>query len=451
MGLKSRPMSQNLQTRYQDALDYLYQFVDFSLSHKDDLSLEDFTLESMRSLVDALGNPDRTYPTIHVAGTKGKGSVCALLATSLQEQGYKVGMYTSPHLKNFEERIQVDGKPISPAELVALVDEIKPYVEAIPDLTTFHITTALAFWYFARQNVDIAVIEVGLGGRLDSTNVITPIVSVITSLYLEHTHILGDTIEQIAAEKGGIIKPGVPVVVAPQVDSAREVIARIAAQKGSRLIQLGVDYHYRRNAASLDGQNFSVCNNGNFREELHIGLLGPHQVDNAAVAYVALQTVREMGIEMSEAAIAAGFSRTKWPGRFEVLRREPPVVVDSAHTPGAMTKLQETLDELFPGRPVWMVFGVSDDKDVEGMLLELKPSIRKVYCSRSTHPRALAPEVLVENARVLDVPVEAIGNVGDALETAMREAGEEAVVLVTGSIFVAATGRIAWFERRLWE
>jgi len=444
-------MSNNLQDRYQAALDYLYRYVDFSLSHQDDLSIEDFTLESMRSLVKALGSPDKAYPTIHVAGTKGKGSVCVLVATSLQAQGYKVGMYTSPHLKNFEERIQVNGESISVSELVDLVDEIKPYVESISNLTTFHITTALAFWYFAKQEVDIAVIEVGLGGRLDSTNVITPIISVITSLYLEHTHILGDTIEEIAAEKAGIIKPGVPVVVAPQVDSAREVITQIAAEKEAQLTQLGVDYHYQRGESSLDGQNFSVRNNGNFHEDLHIGLLGPHQIDNAAVAYVTLQIVRELGYEISEEAIAAGFSRTEWPGRFEVLRRDPPVVIDSAHTPGAMIKLQETLDELFPGQPVWLVFGVSDDKDVEGMLLELKSSVRTIYCARSTHPRALDPAILVEKARVLGVPVQVIDNIGDALETAMQKAGDDAVVLVTGSIFVAATGRIAWFERKLSE
>ncbi len=444
-------MSNDLQTRYQEALDYLYRYVDFSLSHQDDLSIEDFTLESMSSLVKALGNPDQAYPTIHVAGTKGKGSVCALCANALQAQGYKVGMYTSPHLKNFEERIQVDGVSITPGELVALVDEVKPYVEAIPNLTTFHITTALAFWYFARKNVDIAVIEVGLGGRLDSTNVITPIVSVITALYLEHTHILGDTIEEIAAEKAGIIKPDVPVVVAPQVDSAREVIHQIALKNRAQLTQLGVDYHYRQGDSTLDGQTFSVWNNGDLHKELYIGLLGPHQVDNAAVAYVTLQIVRDLGFEIGEEAIAVGFARTEWPGRFEILRREPPVVVDCAHTPGAMTKLQETLSEYFPERPIWLVFGVSDDKDVEGMLLELKLGVRKVYCARSTHPRALEPAVVAEKARVLGVPVEVIESVGDALGTAMREAEDEAVVLVTGSIFVAATGRIAWFERKLWE
>ena len=193
-------MSNDLQSQYQAALDYIYEYVDFSLTHQDDLSIEDFTINSMRALVNALGSPDKAYPAIHVAGTKGKGSVCAFCATALQAQGYKVGLYTSPHLKDFEERIQIDGEPISRQEFVDLVEQIKPYVAKIPNLTTFHITTAMAFWHFALQKVDVAVIEVGLGGRLDSTNVITPIISVITALYLEHTKILGDTIEEIATK-----------------------------------------------------------------------------------------------------------------------------------------------------------------------------------------------------------------------------------------------------------
>jgi dihydrofolate synthase/folylpolyglutamate synthase len=214
----------DMETRYQEALDYLYSFVDFSLTHQDGLSLEDFNLVSMRALVTELGNPQQAYPSIHVAGTEGKGSVCSFCAAALQAQGYKVGLYTSPHLKDFEERIKINGEPISRADLVELIDEARPYIESIPNLTTSHIATALAFWYFARQNVDVAVIEVGLGGRLDSTNVILPRVAVITSLYLEHTAILGDTLPQIAAEKAGIIKPGVPVVVSPQREDARQEV-----------------------------------------------------------------------------------------------------------------------------------------------------------------------------------------------------------------------------------
>ncbi len=444
-------MSNDLQTQYQAALDYIYEYIDFSLTHQDDLSVEDFTINSMHTLVKALGSPDQAYPTIHVAGTKGKGSVCAFCATALQAQGYKVGLYTSPHLKDFEERIQIDGQAISRQEFVDLVEKIKPFVEKIPNLTTFHITTAMAFWYFALQKVDVAVIEVGLGGRLDSTNVISPIMTVITALYLEHTKILGDTIEEIAAEKAGIIKPGVPVVVAPQVDSAVEVIQKIAAKNNAEMTLVGRDYRYELGEHSLDGQALTIWNGDKPPEEYQICLLGPHQAENAVVAYATLQLANQQGLAVGDQAIQEGFIQTEWPGRFEILRREPPVVVDSGHTPGAIAKVQETLQEYFPGRGLWLVFGVSDDKDVLGMLDEFKPQLRKIYSAQSTHPRAMDPQDLAALSNGIGVPVSVIPNVGDALIAAMAEAPEGDVVMVAGSIFVAATGRIAWFERKLWE
>ncbi|MBU0512208.1 MAG: bifunctional folylpolyglutamate synthase/dihydrofolate synthase [Chloroflexi bacterium] len=440
----------DMETRYQETLDYLYSFVDFSLTHQDGLSLDDFNLVSMRTLVDELGDPHQAYPSIHIAGTKGKGSVCAFCAAALQEQGYKVGLYTSPHLKDFEERIQINGEPIPRVSLVALVDEIKPYVDSIPDLTTFHIATALAFWYFARQKVDVAVIEVGLGGRLDSTNVITPLVSVITALYLEHTSILGDTLPQIAAEKAGIIKPGVPVVLSPQREDARQVVARIAAEQNAPLTQVGVDYLFEGRDASLDGQSLIVwlANASGHQDsvELRISLLGPHQIENAATAYIALQALREQGIAIREDAIRAGFAKAEWPARFEVLRREPPVIIDAAHTPDAAQKLRQTLDEFFPQHPVVLVFGVSEDKDIRGMLTELLPKCQQIICTKSTHPRALDAGELLKQVLPFGCPVKAVENVGEALEYASKIAADEAAVLVTGSSFVAACARIAWFE-----
>ena len=445
----------DMETRYQEALDYLYSFVDFSLTHQDNLSLDDFNLDSMRALVTKLGDPHQAYPSIHVAGTKGKGSVCAFCAAALQTQGYKVGLYTSPHLKDFEERIQINGEPIPPASLVELIDAIKPHVEPIPNLTTFHIATALAFWYFARQKVDVAVIEVGLGGRLDSTNVITPLVSVITSLYLEHTSILGDTLPQIAAEKAGIIKPGIPVVLAPQREAARRVVARIAAEKNAPLTQVGLDCFFGGLGATLDGQSLTVgpaaggpaggSGHGN-PAELRIGLLGPHQIENAATAYVALQALRKQGIAISEDAIREGFAKAEWPARFEVLRREPPVIIDAAHTPDAAQKLSQTLDEFFPHHPIVLVFGVSEDKDIGGMLTELLPKCQQIICTKSNHPRALDADTLLEQVLPFGCPTTAEGNTAEALDDALKIAADGAAVLVTGSSFVAACARIAWFE-----
>ncbi len=441
-------MSNDLQILYQDALDYLYSYIDFSLTHQQNLSPENFDLTRMFALMEALGNPQMAYPTLHVAGSKGKGSVSALCASALQAEGYQVGLYTSPHLKDFEERIQINGQPISQVNLIEIVEAIKPHVAAIPRLTTFEISTALAFWHFARQQVDYAVIEVGMGGRLDATNVVTPLVSVITTLLLEHTYVLGDTLSEIAAEKGGIIKPGVPVVLAPQADSAREVVARLAAERGSELIQLGEDYHYRKLAASLTGQDFEVWATDDLaRSRLQICLLGPHQIENAAVAYATLRTAHQHGLALSDHAIARGFAETEWPGRFEVLSTEPPVIVDSAHTPGAVVRLQETLDEFFPQRQIILVLGVSEDKDIGGMLEGLRARLKKTYCAQSSHPRAMPPDALADAVRPAGKPVEVIADVGDALMAALQAAQPQDIILITGSIFVAASARIAWYER----
>jgi dihydrofolate synthase/folylpolyglutamate synthase len=444
----------DIDTHYRAALDYLYSFIEYSLTHQEILAPEKYDLSRIKKLLSLLGEPEKKYPSIHVAGSKGKGSVCSLCASAMVAAGYRVGLYTSPHLKDFEERIQVNGEPISRSELVDLVDEIKPYVDALPWLTTFEITTALGFWYFARQGVDIAVIEVGLGGRLDATNVITPEVSVITALYLEHTSILGDTLPQIATEKAGIIKPGVPIVLSPQKDVALEVVRKIAAERHAPLTYVGVDYQYKREKATLDGESFAIWPSNNPGEEpihLEIPFLGEHQVDNAATAYVALQALRDRGYTLREIDIQEGFARAIWPARFEIIRENPPVVIDSAHTPDAIGKILKTLDEFFAEMPVVLVFGVSEDKRIHGMLELLAARVKHIICTQSTHPRAMEADALKELALVYDRPVESIDSAGDALERALEIAGKDSVVLVTGSIFVGATARIAWKERLQYE
>lgn len=443
-------MSLPLQSRYQQALDYIYSFVDFSRTHQQNLAPENFDLGRMRALLARLGDPQAAYPSLHIAGSKGKGSVSAFCAAALQAGGYAVGLYTSPHLKDYEERIQVNGEAIPREALVELVEAIRPHVAAIPRLTTFEITTALAFWYFARRGVDVAVIEVGLGGRLDATNVIAPAVTVITTLLLEHTAILGDTLPQIAAEKGGIIKPGVPLVVAPQPDSALEVLKALAAERGAPLYRLGVDYEFRPLTASLDGQSFQVWPRDSVAasQTLTIPLLGAHQVENAALAYAALDLVdRHAGLRLSPQAVRWGFAHTAWPARFEVLRRQPPLVVDAAHTPGAVRRLQETLDAFFPHQPIWLVLGVSEDKDVAGMLAAFPPRLERVYCTRAAHPRAMVAEELAAQARRAGFAADALAPVSAALFAALADAPADALVLVTGSVFVAASARIAWLEQ----
>lgn len=427
---------------YNQALDYLYSFVDYSLKKATELARADFNLDRMRDLMARLGNPERKYSVLHVAGTKGKGSTSALLASALTAAGYKTGLYISPHLQDFVERIQVDGQPVSHAGLVELVEQVKPHVAAAPKLTTFEITTAIGFLYFARQNVDAAVIEVGLGGRLDATNVVSPCVSVITSISYDHTSVLGDTLTLIAGEKGGIIKPGVPVVSAPQVEEARLVLDEVAAQRGSPLTLVGRDLAYKALSHSLEGQTFEISSFRLPPSSFTIPLLGNHQVTNAATAYAAL---RACGLEVPDQAIREGFAGVKWPCRFDVVRREPPVILDSAHNRDSFEKLAQTLEDYFPGRPVILIFGSSEDKDVEGMLAALKGRVRLVLAVKAIHPRATEPQKIVAAATRIGVPCEAAAPLEAALARALDLAavGGE-VVLSAGSMFVTAEVKSAW-------
>ncbi len=448
---------------YQETLDYLYSFVDFSLTKATRYSAEQFDLARMQALVEQLQHPERTYAIIHIAGTKGKGSVAAMCQSVLTSEGYRTGLYTSPHLHDYAERIQIDGHSIPHEELVALVEEIKPVLETIPQITTFEITTALAFLYFSRQKVDVAVIEVGLGGRLDATNVVIPVVSVITSLSYDHMFLLGNTLAEIAGEKCGIIKPGVPVVVSPQQEEALLVIEKIAEQRGAPITLVGRDYLYRDISRSLSGQTMQVwvpgeqpqvdeyLQSGDILEwepnRLTIPLLGYHQITNAATAYAALQVFAEKALPISDAAIRQGFANTNWPGRFEVLRQVPPVVIDCAHNRDSARKLRLALDDYFPGQPVIMVFGASEDKDIHGMFVELMPRICEVIATRSYHPRAIEPEKLVEIAHQFGRPARIVPDVADALNEALSIAAGEKPVLATGSIFIAAGAREAWLAQ----
>ena len=433
---------------YNQALDYLYSYVDYSLKKSSELAKAHFELGRMRALMAYLGNPQDTYPIIHVAGTKGKGSTSALMASVLTAAGYKTGLYTSPHLQDYAERIQIDGQPIPHAGLVELVEEIKPAVAKIPELTTFEITTALGFLYFARQKVDAAVIEVGLGGRLDATNVVTPRVSVITSLSYDHMAVLGNTLTLIAGEKAGIIKPGIPVVSSPQWDEGLVVLEKISAERNAQLTLVGRDVTFEAVGHSLNGQSFSIVNRRLKIANpviLRIPLLGRHQLTNAATAYTALQA---SGLRVTEQDIRKGFAEVRWPCRFEIVRREPPVVLDSAHNLDSFEKLAQTLDDYFPSKPVILIFGASEDKDVKGMLNALKSHLRRVIGTKAIHPRALEPELIVETASQLGIPAETAAHVDEALSRALELAATDGnLVLSAGSMFVTAEVKTAWEKR----
>lgn len=443
----------HIESDYQKALDYLYSFVDYSLTRNLNKNTANFNLQRMRELARLMGNPQEKYPIIHVAGTKGKGSTCAFISSVLVESGYRVGFYSSPHLIDFAERIQINGRNIAHKELVQRVDRIKPFVEKVKELTTFEISTALAFDYFAEEKVDMAVIEVGLGGRLDATNIVTPVVSVITSLSLDHMAVLGDTLEKIAEEKAGIIKENIPVISSMQPFEAMLVLRKKAGQMGSQFYSVGDDVTVKLDKHSLAGQKFILHVNSeskllqtfpqeekSIEKDLYCStpLLGIHQIENAATAFLTLKVFEQKGIKISDASIRKGFEKVKWPGRFQILLRKPLLIIDSAHNFDSARRLARAIEDYLPGRSITLIFGASEDKDIHGMFDELLPKVKKVILTQSIHPRAANIKQMVDLTIDYNCIVKSVIPITEAIETAINESKPEDVIVGTGSIFVAA-------------
>ena len=435
-----------IDKRYEDSLDFLYSFIDFSMKKQPGDTKRFFKLDRMQRLADAVGNPERSYPVVHVAGTKGKGSTASLIARSLHAAGYKVGLYTSPHLVEFAERIQVDFVPIDQESLIALTDRLRPLTKVETEVSSFDLFTVLAFLYFQQQKVDIAVVEVGMGGRVDSTNIVHPLVSVITSISYDHMSVLGDTLTEIAHEKGGIIKPGVPVVLAPQVPEARKELLRLASERQSPVIKVEEAYSWQELHHSLDRQRLSIealpqapaKSLARPAIKLTLPLLGAHQLSNAVTALAALDVLRNAGFNLSRRDLQSGYRQTQWPLRFELLRKRPPIVLDSAHNGDSMLKLREALDEYFPGMPFIFLFGSSADKEMDAMLDAILPRVAHVIATQSLHPRAKEAHELAEIVGRHHASVEAILPAEAAIARALELAGTKKGILVSGSMFIAS-------------
>jgi dihydrofolate synthase/folylpolyglutamate synthase len=408
--------------------------------HKPDLG-------RMVEFAQRLGDPQRCAPVVHVAGTKGKGSVAAMVASILVAAGKRTGLFTSPHLHSFTERIQLNGAPISQEAFALHLGRVWLQVEAMGlqspygKPSTFEVLTAMAFDYFQAEKVDVQVLEVGLGGRLDSTNVADGRVAVITSLSLDHTAILGDRIELIAAEKAGIIKPNAQVVLSPQEPEARKVVAGVCRRQGARLCELGHDVVWQGGRSDLTGQELSVQTSSR-TYKLWLPLLGAHQRQNAAAAIAAVEA---MDLGVTEEAVVRGIRDVKWPGRFQVLSSAPFVVVDGAHNPHSAGRLRETVLEQVRPRRTWLVFGCSADKDLAGIVAELAPITHHAFVCTSRHPRAVPAQRLSELFQGAGVEAEAAGDVAGALADAQARADRGDLVLVTGSLFVVAEALEAWF------
>ncbi|MEI6084693.1 MAG: folylpolyglutamate synthase/dihydrofolate synthase family protein [Verrucomicrobiota bacterium] len=380
---------------YSEAIDYLFGIRLFG---------QKLGLATMRELARRLGNPECELKFIHIAGTNGKGSVAAMCHAVLQTAGYRTGLYTSPHLVSFCERFQINGQPIPEADVVRLVEQIRPVLEDFPDRppTYFEVVTAMALQYFLEQHVEVVVWETGLGGRLDATNIVTPLVSVITNIGFDHQQYLGNTLVEIAGEKAGIIKPGVPVVTAAQ----GEALAVIRAVAGELIVVTGA-------------------------AEFPAPLAGTHQVVNTATAVAALRT---SGLSISDEQIRHGLPQTRWPGRFQVVGENPVVVLDGAHNPAAATQLAATLREQFPGKSFAFVLGVLRDKDYSAVCQILAPLAGLICCTRVNSERTSDPGDLVRVCRAANPQADV--RAFESVVEAYRAASRHEVVVITGSLFL---------------
>jgi dihydrofolate synthase/folylpolyglutamate synthase len=425
---------------YKESIEYLLRFADYERLPRSGIVWD---LKRIERLMTRLDNPHLDAKTVHITGTRGKGSTAAMIASILKNAGYKVGLYTSPHLLSYTERIQFDGKPIPEKEWAKLVEIIKPHVEAenaigdLGQLTTFEIFTAMAFLHFRRVKADWQVMEVGLGGRLDATNIVKPEVCVLTSISYEHMDVLGHTLTQIAREKSGIIKPGAEVVTAPQFPEALTEIERVCKEKGVRLIKVGRDVTWQKGSFNEGGQNFRVKGmRGKY--DLRIPLLGEHQMENASNAVAAIELLVGKGVKVTTQNIVEGLAKVDWPGRLQIMGRNPWVVVDGAQNAYSMKRLGEALKEYFTYRKATLILGFGADKDISGMAAEAVKTTRDIILAKSQHPRAVKAADLAAEFQKHGVTPKTAENVKDAVKMALGAAGADDLICAAGSLFVVA-------------
>ncbi len=432
---------------YEEALSYLDSFVNYERRPPDAEMRAAMSLDRVRELLTELGSPHERLSFLHVAGTKGKGSTAAMAASALRAAGYRTGLYTSPHLIDVRERIRVGGEPIPPEAFARVIERTRPHLDRIrertadfpPDAdarppTYFEIMTHAAFLYFEEVKTDVAVLEVGMGGRLDATNVVTPAACAITNVSLDHTAILGPTLAEIAREKAGILKPGVPCVVAPQNESAAHSIEATAREVGAPLWRVGEEVVLER--AGEEG--FNVRTPERDYDGLRIPLWGAHQRENACVAVGLVDLARRAGFDrVTPDAVREGLANVSWPGRVQKVAESPVTILDGAHNVASVRALVATLAERLPAKRHVYVLAVASDKDWEGMIASLAPSAGAVVATSTGNPRAVPPVELAEGARRAGVGrVEVEEDAVSALDLARGIAGEDGSVVATGSLYL---------------
>jgi dihydrofolate synthase/folylpolyglutamate synthase len=436
---------------YKDAVSYLNSLINYERNlDKITYGEKKFYLERMNYLLDIMGNPHRYLKAFHIAGTKGKGSTSAMIFSVLKEKGYKVGLYTSPHLQSIRERISTNEGWITKEEFTKLIDEIKPFVDKASKHpiygppTFFEVLTSAAFLYFYKKNLDFVVIEVGLGGRLDATNTIKPLVSIITPISFDHMHILGNTLKEIAREKAGIIKENTPVVCSPQNSEAWETIKEIAIQRKAPYIKVDELYSWKKISSNLKGQIFIIYGNG--REDIfEIPLLGGHQLVNALSAYVSLNLNISWNISYED--LKRGFSRVNWKGRFEVIQKEPLVILDGAHNVSSAIALKETLEDYVIFDKLFLICGMMRDKDSYAFLRTLEPLVYSFHFTPLPSSRTKKPEELGENVKDKNKPIYYYENFPKAFEDVYKKASPQDLILITGSLYLVGEARDYFFGK----
>ncbi len=429
---------------YREAIRYLESFIDYE-KRNDFNYASAIKLARVRALLDGLGNPQKNFRSVHIAGTKGKGSICAFVYSMLKDGGIKAGLYTSPHLIDFKERIRISfpkDRTIDEAEIAALVARIKIFLDNFSKSSKFgppsffEVYTALAFLFFSIKKTDIAVIETGMGGRLDATNVIDPLAVGLAPISYDHTDKLGKTLESIAKEKCGIIKEGAVVVTTEQDPRVMAGIKKAAADKKAALYAVGRDITCETIAADTQGQSFNVRGLHAEYALLRTPLLGKPQAANAAAAIGIVESLRPHGITVSRHSITSGIRNVNWPGRLQVLGREPWIVLDGAQNEASARALKDAVAELFNYKKLYLVFGVSSGKDIKGIAANLFPQADRIFLTRAATPRAILPETVKKGLPEYEKKYTATLNVREAVELARREATPGDMVLVTGSLFV---------------
>ena len=423
---------------YQETIDYLFGLQKHGIK---------FGLSNSRQLMGLMGDPHLRFRSVHIAGTNGKGSTAAFLAGMLLAAGYRVGLYTSPHLVSFTERIRINNIPLSEDRVIDLAERVRTRYEGLPPAegartpTFFEVTTAMAFTCFAEEHVDVAVVEAGMGGRLDSTNVITPMVSVITNIDREHTEYLGDTIEKIAGEKAGIIKRGVPVVTGAVQPEALTVIERTAASAGSPVHRMPKDFGAVPRAAGPE-QAFDYRGIGMRLVDLRIAMRGQHQIGNACLALAAAECVANGGMAVPEAAIRTGLANAVWEGRLEKVAERPDIFLDGAHNPASARVLADAVRDLKQGyRHLVLVIGVLMDKDYRGIVSQLAPLADRIIVTKPHYSRALDVPSLAREIGTFHRTVHAAEHVAEAIDLARQGAAENDLILITGSLYTVGDAR----------